>query len=167
MKVLNGLTLFWDGVFSNFHPCKFVVAGIKFNCSEQYFMYKKAMTFKDLVVAELILETGLPSAQKHLGRGVADFDEKVWDEVKVKHMYDACYAKFSQNPELKQQLLNTIGTRLVEASPYDKIWGIGYGEDDYQAHDPSLWNGLNLLGEVLDDVRAALIEQDELNGTTN
>lgn len=167
MKVINGLTLFWDGVFSNFHPCKFVVNEITFNCSEQYLRYKKAMTFNDIVIAELILESVFPSEQKHLGRGVGDFDEKVWDEVKVKYMYIACYAKFSQNPELKQQLLDTIGTRLVEASPYDKIWGIGYREDDYRAHDPSLWNGLNLLGEVLDDVRAALIKQDELNGTTN
>jgi ribA/ribD-fused uncharacterized protein len=167
MKVVNGLTLFWDGIFSNFHPCKFEVDGIKFNCSEQYFMYKKAMTFNDVPVAELILESIFPSEQKHLGRGVGDFDGNVWDEVKFKHMYDACYAKFSQNPDLKEQLLNTIGTRLVEASPYDKIWGIGFREDDPNAHDPSLWKGLNLLGEVLDDVRATLMEEDKLNETTN
>ncbi len=167
MKVINGLTLFWEGIFSNFYPCKFEVDGIKFNCSEQYFMYKKAMTFNDVVIAELILESGFPSEQKHLGRGVGDYNDKIWEEVRVKHMYDACYAKFSQNPELKRQLLDTIGTRLVEASPYDKIWGIGYKEDDYRAHDPSLWNGLNLLGKVLDDVRITLIEQDKLNDTTS
>ena len=45
---------------------------------------------------------------------------------------------------------------LVEASPVDRIWGIGLAADDPRARDPSIWLGLNLLGFALMKVRAQL-----------
>ncbi len=73
-------------------------------------------------------------------------------------VYTGNYAKFTQNPELKEQLLATRATTLVEASPYDRIWGIGLGEDDVRAKNRQTWKGLNLLGEILTRVREALAE---------
>jgi ribA/ribD-fused uncharacterized protein len=45
---------------------------------------------------------------------------------------------------------------LVEASPQDRVWGIGRAADDEQAASPARWLGLNLLGFVLMEVRQQL-----------
>jgi ribA/ribD-fused uncharacterized protein len=42
---------------------------------------------------------------------------------------------------------------LVEASPYDPIWGIGLKFDDERAKNPMNWLGQNLLGFSLMTVR--------------
>lgn len=65
-------------------------------------------------------------------------------------------AKFSQNKEIKQFLLATNERVLVEASPVDKIWGIGLAEDAENIENPLTWKGLNLLGFALMDVRSQL-----------
>ena len=153
MRIACGYTFFWGWIFSNFHRCEFSVDGIVFCSSEQYFMYQKALTFGDIDTAKLILLEREPKLQKDLGRKVAGFDDEIWKPLRKKHMFDGCYAKFSQNPELSQQLLATKGTTLVEASPEDTIWGIGLAEDDDLCLDPSNWLGLNELGETLCKVR--------------
>lgn len=157
MVTTDKYTLFYNGAFSNFFPCEFEIDGIKFCTSEQYFMYKKALTFNDHVIANLILNEPDPLNQKQLGRGVADYNDDVWSKVRYQHMYDGCFAKFTQNAYLKSQLLYTVGTNLVEASPYDTIWGIGLSEIDPLAWDESNWKGLNLLGKVLDEVRETIL----------
>lgn len=65
-------------------------------------------------------------------------------------------AKFSQNPDLKEFLLGTGDAVIVEASPYDKIWGIGLKANDERARNPETWRGENLLGFALMDVREEL-----------
>ena len=65
--------------------------------------------------------------------------------------------KFVQNPALKDFLINTQKRILVEASPVDKIWGIGWAADDEQAQTPEQWQGLNLLGFALMEVRQQLL----------
>ena len=71
-------------------------------------------------------------------------------------MFQGNYAKFTQNPDLLKTLIDTIGTTLVEASPYDKVWGIGLAEDDPKALNRETWEGTNWLGEVLTDLRTYL-----------
>lgn len=66
------------------------------------------------------------------------------------------FLKFSQNEKLKEFLLSTDNKIIVEASPYDAIWGIGMLETDRDAQNPLLWKGENLLGFALMEVRNEL-----------
>ena len=132
MKLHEGMTLFWgrSDAFSNWHPAKFTVKGVDFNCNEQFMMYCKAKLFGDDGVAERIMLCDKPEGHKALGRLVSGFDQMIWNQNAEKIVYWGCYAKFSQNLDLLQALLATGNTELVEASPYDKIWGVGLSEDD-------------------------------------
>src|SRR5690349_19725537 len=152
----ENFTLFWDGPFSQWHPCEFEVNRLKFSCAEQFMMYSKAVLFRDTQTAEKILLTVSPKEQKSLGRKVQNFDEKVWAIFRDGIVYTGSYAKFTQDLNLRETLLATKGTTLVEASPYDTIWGIGLGESDPRAKIRAEWNGLNLLGETLTRVREAI-----------
>lgn len=158
---MSKFTFFWESEspFSNWHPSVFTHDGVTFNCSEQYMMYHKAMLFKDTEVAQLVLETPSPRAQKMLGREVRGFDEQVWKEQRIEIMVDGLVSKFEQNPALWAALDATGDTCLVEASPYDKVWGIGMKENDPRATDPTQWQGLNLLGEVLNQTREVIREK--------
>jgi ribA/ribD-fused uncharacterized protein len=144
--------------FSNWHPSIFEdETGIEYNCSEQYMMYQKALLFGDKEILAEILDTPDPREQKALGRKIKGFDSKIWEANAKRIVYEGCKLKFEQNPHLLNKLLETEGTLLVEASPYDKIWGIGLGEDDPRIQDPKNWQGTNWLGEVLTDLRENLI----------
>lgn len=158
MKIQDGYFFFWgnDDYMSNWHKVSFNLHGITFNCTEQYMMYAKAIVFDDTIIANKVLETNSQSKQKALGRQVSNYDDETWNEIRFEIVYDACLAKFSQNENLKEQLLSTGDLHLVEASPYDKIWGIGLTENDPNANNPYKWKGLNLLGEVLMKVRQTL-----------
>ena len=68
-------------------------------------------------------------------------------------MYRANLAKFTQNPQLTVWLLSQVETTFVEASPYDRVWGIGLGEHDPLRLDRSTWQGTNWLGEAITNVR--------------
>lgn len=152
-------TLFWDGPFSQWYPSSFTVNHLKFNCAEQFMMYAKALLFHDLETAEEILQATSPKDQKALGRKIRNFDAEIWALFREGIVYTGSYAKFTQNPTLQEILLATQGTTLVEASPYDKIWGIGLGENDPQALSRATWKGLNLLGETLTRVREMISYQ--------
>ena len=158
MIIKDGFALFWKtkDYMSNWHESTFVINGITFNCAEQYMMYSKAMMFGDKYIADKVLQTTIPREQKALGRKVRNFDNAVWEEQRLDVLYEGCLAKFKQNPELKKALLSTDDLHLVEASPYDNIWGIGLDEDHPDATKPGNWKGLNLLGEVLMKVRKTL-----------
>ncbi|SOK58441.1 Uncharacterized protein COG3236 [Yersinia phage fHe-Yen9-04] len=158
MKIKDGYFFFWgnEDYMSNWHKASFELNGITFNCTEQYMMYAKAIVFDDIIIANKVLETNSQSKQKALGRQVSNYDDEIWNEIRFEIVYDACLAKFSQNEKLKEQLLSTGNLHLVEASPYDKIWGIGMKDDHPDATNPEKWDGLNLLGEVLMVVREHL-----------
>lgn len=158
MKITNKFIYFWGDWTSNFYPCHFVTKDKKtFFCTEQYFMYMKAITFEDYEIAEKILLETKPSNCKKLGRQVRNYDDKIWNEKRYQVMLDANMMKFSQNLDLKDLLLNDDfeGKHFVEASPYDAIWGIKCSVKDAK-DDKSNWKGLNLLGKVLDEVRLNL-----------
>lgn len=138
--------------FSNWYPAKFKLDGKKFVCSEQYMMWAKAVLFGDDEIAEKIMKTTSPKEHKALGRKVRYFDPKIWDQYKEKIVLKALREKFGQNPDLMKALQKTKPTLLVEASPWDKIWGIGYDQKKALEAGPSKW-GKNLLGKLLTQVR--------------
>jgi len=152
-------TLFYNGVFSNWYPSVFTdETGKRFVTSEQYMMYKKALTFGDVETAEKIMQSTHPSTQKQLGREVKGFVREQWDAVSRDEVYKGCYFKFEQNPNLKKELLETEGTILVEASPTDNIWGIGLAGNDPDALDEKKWQGTNWLGQVLTKLRDDMLK---------
>ncbi len=153
---MSKYVFFWNGIYSQWYPTKMIIDGKEFNCCEQWMMYNKAMTFKDYGTAQDIMDAESPSQQKALGREVEGFDKNIWDSVCMSIVYRGNLAKFSQNEELKKELLSTDRKIIVEASPHDKIWGIGMGEFDEGIEDPSNWKGLNLLGQAIMLVRNQL-----------
>lgn len=139
---------------SNFYPCKFEFNGKTFNFSEQCFMYQKAILFNDFEIAKQVLNETDVRKIKALGRKVKNFNNELWDKHKEDFMFNACYAKFSQNDKLKDFLLSTGNHEIVEASPVDNIWGIGFSSDNAM-ENVDKW-GQNLLGKVLMKVREDL-----------
>ena len=156
--IRDGYTFFWrpDSVFSQWFPCAFTVDGAAFSCAEQYMMYGKATLFHDPEVAAEILATPDPRTHKALGRKVRNFDEASWRRAREGIVLTGNRAKFTQDPALRAALLATAGTTLVEASPFDRIWGIGMASSNPAATDPAKWRGLNLLGAVLTRLRDEL-----------
>ena len=145
--------MFYGGPLSNWYPSEFKVGGTKYNCGEQWMMHQKAVIFNDIPTASKILLESSPEEQKKLGRIVDSYDDDVWADNRYDVVKLGLTSKFKQNPELEGYLLGTSGYELVEASPTDKIWGIGYGEDDPDLfYHIGLW-GENLLGKVLMDIR--------------
>ncbi len=143
--------------FSQWYPCTFTVGAHTFSCAEQYMMYGKAMLFADAAVAAEVLAAAHPRDHKALGRKVKPYDEAVWRAHRLQIVKAGNHAKFTQNAELLAQLRATRDTLLVEASPYDKIWGIGLAATDPRAQDPAQWKGQNLLGKVLTELRDELL----------
>ena len=101
-----------------------------------------------------------PDDQKRYGREVKNFDIPIWQKHAISIVYKANYAKYTQNEDLKKALLATSGTTLVEASPYDKIWGIGLKASDPKAKDRKTWRGSNWLGEILTKVREDILRKE-------
>ncbi|WP_297295327.1 NADAR family protein [uncultured Brachyspira sp.] len=126
---------------------------LTFNCMEKYMMYNKALLFDDKKIAEEILNNNQPKAIKELGRKVSNFKDEIWDKVKYTIILKGNYYKFSQNNDLRNFLLNTKNKVLVEASPYDKVWGIKMKYDNENIENPFFWQGENLLGFALMEVR--------------
>ncbi len=144
------------GCLSQWWQAAFVVEGLRYPSAERFMMAEKARLFGDQRALEGILTTPHPGAAKRLGREVRGFDGARWEAARVGIVERANEAKFAQNPGLGSYLLD-IGSRvLVEASPHDRIWGIGLAEVDDAARDPHRWQGLNLLGFALMEVRARL-----------
>lgn len=140
---------FWGGIYSNWYESPIKIDGINYNCVEQYMMYKKAELFNDNENMRNIMETSSPARQKKIGRLVKGFCMKEWRKVCFDIVKTGCIAKFTQNEELKKELLSTEDKIIVEASPYDKIWGIGMSENDPDRFDQSKWKGENLLGKCI------------------
>lgn len=157
MKKTDKYYFFWNGPFSQWYKSEFTVDGITFVTAEQYMMYEKAKLFNDDEIAELILKTDNPSDQKILGRSVKNFDKDIWEKHAKDIVTKGNIAKFSQNEDLLSFMKTTKDLILVEASPYDRIWGIGLGEDDPDIEDESKWQGTNWLGECLMRAREVLI----------
>ena len=125
IKTTDRHVLFWSGWPSQWFAATFVVEGTAYNCAEQYMMAEKARMFRDEETLAAILRSNSPREQKALGREVRGFDPDAWDRVCRGIVYVANLEKFSQNPPLQRLLLDTGDRTIVEASPKDRIWGIG------------------------------------------
>jgi len=149
------------GCLSQWWPAPFTVDGRRFATAEHYMMWGKATLFGDHAMAEKILAAPHPRAAKAFGARVAGFDQQRWDEHRVPIVVAGNLAKFGHHGALREFLLGTGRRVLVEASPVDRIWGIGLSRDDPAAADPGRWRGLNLLGFALMQVRKTLANQPE------
>jgi ribA/ribD-fused uncharacterized protein len=148
------------GYMSNFYPCTFTDptdTSTPYNCSEQYFMLIKAKTFEpeNTTLHAQILQEKNPKKVKSLGRRIANYDEELWSNMRYDAMLAALRLKFTQNEDLKTQLLATKPKTLYEASPNDKIWGIGFAASAARTTSPTLY-GTNLLGLALTQIRDEL-----------
>ncbi|GAA1793285.1 NADAR domain-containing protein [Luedemannella flava] len=145
------LSQWWDAA-------PFDVDGVRYATAEHYMMAEKARLFGDKETAARIVAAASPGAAKALGRQVARFDDATWREHRSDIVVAGNRAKFGQHPELLAYLVGTRGRVLVEASPQDRIWGIGLAASDGRAFDPARWPGLNLLGFALMRVRAEFVD---------
>lgn len=144
------------GCFSQWYAAPFTVEGIRYATAEQYMMARKALLFNDYTIYQDIMAESEPRKCKDLGRKVRHFKPAVWDACKQEIVFHANFAKFTQNEELREILLGTGDAILAEASPSDRIWGIGMRADDPKAQFTRCWNGANLLGRTLMSVRERL-----------
>jgi ribA/ribD-fused uncharacterized protein len=144
------------GCLSQWWPCAFVVDGQRFSSAEHYMMWRKALLFGDSSTAARVLAAASQGEAKALGRQVSGFDEAAWVSSRLEIVIEGNLAKFGQDPSLRSYLAGTGSRVLVEASPQDRVWGIGLAATDPRAQDPASWLGLNLLGEALMEVRSRL-----------
>ena len=155
-----------NGCFSNWYHRKFVIDGFEYLHVEQYMMAQKAKLFHDSERYTAILRSTKPWECKDLGKQVTPFDSKTWDSVKYEVVKTGNRAKYEQNPDLKAKLLNTGNAVLAEASPSDKIWGIGLDAAAAANTDPTEWPGQNLLGRILMELRAEFSEDGSTSSET-
>ena len=138
---------------SQWYDCYFEVNGVQYHTTEQYMMASKALLFKDDEVYQEIMAANNPHDYKKLGRKVRNFEPGLWDAKKSEIVVEGNKAKFSQNPDLKDFLLSTGDAILAEASPYDGIWGICLDRETAMKGTIEQWQGENLLGCALMEVR--------------
>jgi len=141
---------------SQWFPSPFTEHDHMFATAEHYMMWRKATLFDDQHTAKRVLAADHPKQAKDLGRQVRNFDQVTWESHREKIVVDGNVLKFSQHDDMRAFLLGTGDRVLVEASPLDRVWGIGLKGDDPRAEDPAQWRGLNLLGFALRDVRKIL-----------
>ena len=145
-----------NGYLSNWYPAAFTTDGVTFSTMEQYMMYRKAVCFGDVKVAEQILATEDVAEIKAFGRLVSGYDESLWNGVRQIVVYEGLLAKFSQSLDLRKQLKETGSAVLAECAVKDRIWGIGLSMHDPDRLDQVKWQGQNLLGYTLMMVRDRL-----------
>lgn len=148
---------------SQWYAAPFTIEGITYPTAEHFMMAEKARLFGDEEIYKKILSAPGPDVAKKLGRLVRNFDGKIWSEKCVEIVIRGNEAKFGQNQPLQAFLTGTGDSVLVEASPYDQIWGIGMDENHPEAKVPKNWKGQNLLGFALMAVRSRLLARDKRN----
>lgn len=143
-------------VLSNWFPSPFVIDGVTYATNEHWMMAEKARVFGDSVARARVMKAKDPGEAKAIGREVRSFDDDVWDAARFDIVARGCEAKFASDVALRDYLLRTGDAVLVEASPRDRIWGIGLGASNSDATDPRKWRGENLLGFALMQARERL-----------
>lgn len=145
-----------NGFLSNWYLSDFMADGMKFSSMEQFMMYKKAVCFQDMEIAQRILSTNDVAVMKECGRQVTGYNDSIWSGIRQIIVYEGLLAKFSQNDNLCKKLLETQDAVLAECAVRDRIWGIGLSMTDPARLDSTKWKGQNLLGYTLMMVRNKL-----------
>lgn len=161
MKITNNFVFFWKSYLGNWsktpNGLTTIINGkeITVPTSEHLFMAFKAEYFKDFENLENIINTSDPKEAKNYGRKVKNFNQAAWDKVCFNIMFKAITIRFEQDPIFAEKLMSEEykGKEFVEASPFDKIWGIGMDENNPNIEDKSKWLGQNLLGKCLNTLR--------------
>lgn len=160
----EGAVFFWRetetpyGFLSQWYDCPFTVEGETYASTEMWMMVQKARLFKDEIREREMLDTTDPHTHRTLGRKVVGYDNRTWNQHKSRIVEEGNWHKFVDK-ELREQLLATGDRELVEASPYDRIWGVGFKAKDAEAKRAQ-W-GENLLGKAIMKVRDRIrAEQD-------
>ncbi|SES06544.1 hypothetical protein SAMN04487983_10302 [Streptomyces sp. yr375] len=141
---------------SQWWPSPFVVDGVAYATAEHWMMAAKARLFADPEAERRALAARTPAQAKKEGRLVRDFDEATWERERLRIVVEGSTHKFASDPALRAFLLATGQRVLVEASPTDRVWGIGLAADDEAAMNPERWRGANLLGFALMEARERL-----------
>ncbi|MFD8910910.1 NADAR family protein [Streptomyces sp. NPDC059575] len=144
------------GCLSQWWPAPFTVDGVEYATAEHWMMAAKARLFEDAEAERQVLASAHPAQAKKAGRLVRDFDEAIWARERFGIVVEGSVHKFAAHEELRAFLLGTGERVLVEASPVDRVWGIGLAADDERAGDPGRWRGPNLLGFALMAARERL-----------
>lgn len=167
----DGYIFFWkigqpNDIYSNWYPAWFVVEGVRYETSEQYIMAKKALLLGDTRAYNKIMGTADPAEAKKYGREAKDYTGKLglWPQVRFDVAFNANFAKFTQNPDLCYEMMESGNAHFAEASPVDKVWGIGLDADNPLAQQQYEWQGNNLQGLVLDAVRYAMRKHPKIDG---
>ncbi|MDG9720490.1 NADAR family protein [Streptomyces sp. DH24] len=147
---------------SQWWPSPFTVDGVTYGTAEHWMMAGKARLFGDAEAQRRVLAAQHPAEAKKAGRLVRDFDEATWERERFGLVVEGSVHKFTAHADLRAFLLSTGDRVLVEASPVDRVWGIGLAADDEAATDPERWKGPNLLGFALMEARTRLREAEPL-----
>ncbi|KAH8086865.1 hypothetical protein HD553DRAFT_308666, partial [Filobasidium floriforme] len=149
------------GWLSQWYECEFEHDGIVYVTAEMWMMISKAKLFKDEDSVQKMLRTRSPKEHQALGRKVANYDAKIWNQYKEHIVEKGNYLKFtkSKDENMKRKLLETNDRELVEASPVDRIWGVGYSEKDAESNRKD-W-GQNLLGRAITRARITIKQEEK------
>lgn len=121
---------------SNFYPIEVQYDGLTYLSSEAAFQAAKAADIQDRIAFTVLTA----SEAKKRGRHIKLRHD--WETVKYAVMYDVVFSKFSNNPDIRQKLINTSPKELVEGNSWgDTTWGKVNGV------------GENWLGIILTDIR--------------
>jgi ribA/ribD-fused uncharacterized protein len=144
------------GCLSQWFEAAFVVEGVRYRTAEHWMMAEKARLFGDPEAERAAIDAPNPALAKAAGRTVRDFKDDVWVRERLEIVARGSTHKFAAHPDLREFLLRTGSRVLVEASPRDRVWGIGMGARNENAENPAAWRGLNLLGFALMEARERL-----------
>lgn len=142
--------------FSNHNMVKFKLNGINYTSVEQCYFHQKSLHFGDHQTAEMVLKMSDPVRIKKLGTKVDKYDQGNWHSVRKNYMKSAVKAKFQQSEEHKDFLISTGTDTIFEAS-LNTFWGIGCSMDNQNIWDKAKWEGNNMLGKILEEVRMEII----------
>eukprot|EP00727_Mastigamoeba_balamuthi_P006159 m51a1_g2162 putative protein kinase domain containing protein (860) ;mRNA; f:41982-45209 len=156
MKITDRVVIFEYCYLSQWYPAMFSIKDCKYNCCEQYTQAEKARMFNDSETLQQIMATDDASRMRYLGRCVKNYDDSAW-KARIRDVsMEANLAKFRQNQTLRERLMRTGMRQIGEAVADENVWGIGLGMHDPDSEDPTRWQGQNMLGRNIMNVRAML-----------